>query len=61
MEFSASITEVQQEEQVCFVVLDKTYFYPSSGGQPFDTGTINGIPVTNVTLRESDGAVLHRP
>jgi len=59
MQFSASITEVQQEEQVCFVVLDKTYFYPSSGGQPFDTGGINGIPVTNVMLRESDGAVLH--
>lgn len=30
------------------VYLDRTAFYPSSGGQPFDTGTIGGVPVVDV-------------
>ena len=41
------------------VVLAQTYFYPASGGQPSDTGQIDGVPVVDVTLRESDGAILH--
>jgi alanyl-tRNA synthetase len=41
------------------VVLDRSYFYPTSGGQPHDTGTLNGIPVIDVVVREGDGAVLH--
>ncbi len=28
--------------------LDKTYFYPTSGGQPHDTGTLSGAAVTDV-------------
>lgn len=30
------------------VYLDRTAFYPASGGQPFDTGEINGITVREV-------------
>ena len=30
------------------VYLDRTAFYPSSGGQPFDTGFIAGVPVVDV-------------
>ncbi|MFC1729098.1 DHHA1 domain-containing protein [candidate division KSB1 bacterium] len=30
------------------VILDRTCFYPASGGQLNDTGTINGIPVIDV-------------
>lgn len=30
------------------VYLDRTAFYPTSGGQPFDIGTIAGIPVADV-------------
>lgn len=41
------------------VVLDKTFFYPSSGGQPFDKGTINGAEVVEVVIRPDDGAVVH--
>ncbi len=41
------------------VVLDRTYFYPTSGGQPHDTGTLNGVAVVDVAVREGDGAVLH--
>jgi len=40
-------------------ILDRTCFYPTSGGQPHDTGTLNGVAVLEVIVRESDGAVLH--
>jgi alanyl-tRNA synthetase len=30
------------------VYLDRTAFYPSSGGQPFDLGSIGGVPVRDV-------------
>ncbi|MEP6686782.1 MAG: alanyl-tRNA editing protein [Gemmatimonadales bacterium] len=30
------------------VYLDRTAFYPSSGGQPFDTGTLGGVAVVDV-------------
>lgn len=45
------------------VVLDRTYFYPTGGGQPADRGTLtrsagNAWPVTDVS--RSGPAVLHR-
>jgi len=36
-EFEAEVKEVNKEK---FIVLDNTLFYPASGGQPYDTGTI---------------------
>jgi len=41
-----------------YVILDKTVFYPTSGGQIHDKGMINGQPVTEV--KEQDGVVLHK-
>jgi alanyl-tRNA synthetase len=38
------------------VVLDRTAFYPSSGGQPHDTGTLGGVRVVDV-LDEDQGIV----
>lgn len=32
--------------------LDRTAFYPTSGGQPFDLGTLGGIPVTEIVDEE---------
>jgi alanyl-tRNA synthetase len=40
------------------VVLDRTAFYPTSGGQPFDTGVLGGRRVLDVIDRE-DGSILH--
>ncbi len=54
--FNAAIIEKVEGNGI---ILDHTYFYPTSGGQPHDTGTINGIAVVNVTIREEDEAVLH--
>ncbi len=39
------------------VVLDETCFYPDSGGQPHDTGHLNGIAVIDV--QEVDGEIVH--
>lgn len=40
-----------------YVILDKTAFYPTGGGQPHDTGTINDVKVINV--EEIDGEIRH--
>lgn len=41
------------------VVLERTAFYPTSGGQPNDTGSLAGVRVVDVVEREADGAVIH--
>lgn len=41
------------------VWLDRTAFYPASGGQPADTGTLAGVPVLDV-VDEDDGRIAHR-
>lgn len=41
----------------CEVVLEGTYFYPESGGQPADRGTLAGEQVIDV--QERDGRVIH--
>jgi alanyl-tRNA synthetase len=40
------------------VVLDRTAFYPTSGGQPFDLGTLGVARVTDVLDRD-DGTIVH--
>jgi alanyl-tRNA synthetase len=39
------------------VTLDRTAFYPTSGGQPFDVGTLGGARVIEVI--EEDGHIAH--
>jgi alanyl-tRNA synthetase len=48
--FTSTITAVRGNQ----VSLAESLFYPNSGGQPHDTGTLNGIQVTNV-LKDKDG------
>jgi alanyl-tRNA synthetase len=40
------------------VLLDRTAFYPSSGGQPFDLGTLGDARVVDVIDRD-DGTIAH--
>lgn len=46
--FTARIVKVQPAQKGCSIVLDQTAFYPESGGQPCDTGTISGKIVVDV-------------
>ena len=58
-QFQAEVVELTSVGDAPAVVLDRSCFYPTSGGQPHDTGRLNGIPVIDVLVREQDGAVLH--
>lgn len=55
--FQATVTSVQPEGGQSSIILDATCFYPTSGGQPSDRGTIDGVPVVGV--EEEDGVVVH--
>lgn len=55
--FSAAVTETRQAANGWEIILDRTAFYPESGGQPFDTGEIDGVPVTAVW--EENATVIH--
>jgi len=57
--FAASVIERLTWEGHPAVVLDGTAFYPSSGGQPADRGTLGGITVLDAVVREQDDAIVH--
>ena len=57
-EFDARVVDLRDVAGRSGVVLDRTAFYPTSGGQPFDTGTIGGARVVDV-VDGDDGAILH--
>ena len=57
-EFDATVARVEPREGRSAVVLDRTAFYPTSGGQPFDTGTLGSARVVDV-VEEDDGSVVH--
>lgn len=58
-DFEATVVESGQIDGRSYVVLDRSAFYPTSGGQPHDTGTLGDRSVVDVIDREEDGAVLH--
>jgi len=57
--FSARVIERFQWAGQPAVVLDRTAFYPTGGGQPHDVGLLQGVAVLDVVEREGDGAVVH--
>jgi alanyl-tRNA synthetase len=56
--FDANVISCEPESGRWKVHLDRTAFYPTSGGQPHDTGTLGGIPVVEVAEAE-DHSVVH--
>ncbi len=57
-EFDANVLRIEEHEGRPAAVLDRTAFYPTSGGQPFDVGTLGDSTVVDVIDRE-DGVILH--
>lgn len=47
-EFKAAVVATSEIDGHPAVALDRTAFYPTGGGQPCDTGTLNGVPVVDV-------------
>jgi alanyl-tRNA synthetase len=69
--FSARVVDSLEWEGQPAVLLDRTAFYPTGGGQPTDTGILSAtgvadgsaapesVPVVEVVERPEDGAVVH--
>ena len=56
--FTAGVLVNNQTKNGFEVVLDKTAFYPTSGGQPHDLGSIEGKALLKV-VDGPDGTVIH--
>ena len=65
LQFDATVTHVEDLGEQALVSLDRSAFYPTSGGQNFDTGLIfaiaNGarVRVIDVQEQENTGDILH--
>lgn len=57
-EFSGTIVAIQEIDDRKLIQLERTCFYPTSGGQPFDTGHLAGHQVTDVFVDEA-GEIQH--
>ncbi|MFC5732498.1 alanyl-tRNA editing protein [Cytobacillus gottheilii] len=57
-EFKAQLLHQNTDEQGnLYAVLNQTAFYPTGGGQPHDTGVLNGVEV--VAVEEVEGEIRH--
>jgi len=56
--FDATVVSCDPGDGVFSVQLDRTAFYPSSGGQPFDTGRLGGAAVLDVLI-DDDEVIRH--
>ena len=57
-EFDAEVVECAEADGAHRVRLDRSAFYPTSGGQPYDTGTLNDARVLDVYV-DGAGEVWH--
>ena len=55
--FDAVVVRAFEHDGRPAVVLDRTAFYPTSGGQPFDIGVLGGTSVVDVV--DADGDIVH--
>ncbi len=57
LEFDATILSSVEQDGRFVTTLDRSAFYPTSGGQLFDTGTLNSVRVVDVS--DLEGSVHH--
>jgi len=58
LEFEGRVTECGEVEGRYYTVLDRSAFYPTSGGQLHDTGSLNDVSVIDV-VEHNDDTVRH--
>jgi alanyl-tRNA synthetase len=56
--FDATVARAERRDGRLVVTLDRTAFYPTSGGQPFDTGRLGPLRVVDV-IDDEDGSIAH--
>jgi alanyl-tRNA synthetase len=56
--FDATVLSCEMIDDRAHVALDRTAFYPTSGGQPFDTGTLGEASVVEV-IETDAGEIAH--
>jgi alanyl-tRNA synthetase len=54
-EFEATVTGIRKFEEGYGVILDETLFYPETGGQPCDTGTIEALKIDRALEEGEEG------
>jgi alanyl-tRNA synthetase len=57
-DFDADVIAVRELDGRTAIVLNRTAFYPTSGGQPFDVGTLGTARVIDV-VDSDEGTILH--
>lgn len=55
--FTAQVQSCTPTEGGYEILLDRTAFFPEGGGQYADTGTLNGVKISDV--QEKDGVIIH--
>ncbi|HVP44523.1 MAG TPA: alanine--tRNA ligase-related protein [Terriglobales bacterium] len=62
-DFEAKVIRLREQSGRVAIVLDRTAFYPTSGGQTFDTGALRAASGAEVQVEEvaetEDGIILH--
>lgn len=51
-EFTAQVLDSYKAADGYFTILDRTAFFPEAGGQPADTGFLNGVKVYDVQIED---------
>jgi len=59
LEFEAEVVGTLSLGDRTGIILDRTAFYPTSGGQPHDLGTLGGIALVDCYEDEESGDIIH--